>query len=151
MVVEIQDFIDNKTSHPLPSDLIDNSCVEVENLVNKNDQFIDYFQSNKHDSIMYIVGITYYDKILNKRVHLNFKENLNASLMDWICRGHPQNSIELTVRTEKKNNDDIISVLPDKTFKFDSTSVIDQFGQRLNSQLPSRYGIVDTSWFRLML
>jgi len=137
IIHDLQEYIETKSLHPLPFINSDNNCVELETLVNKNDEFVDYFQSNKHDSIMSIVGLTYYDKIFNKRVNLSFKDNLDASLMDYIYRGSAQDYIELIVRTEKKNNDDTISVLSEKTFKFNSNPVTDK--TRLNSQLPSSY------------
>jgi hypothetical protein len=137
IIHDLQEYIETKTLHPLPFINSDNNCVELETLVNKNDEFVDYFQSNKHDSIISIVGMTYYDKIFNKRVNLSFKDNLDASLLEYVYRGSAQDYIELTVRTEKKNDDDTISVLLDKTFKFNSNLVSDK--TRLNSQLPSSY------------
>ena len=137
IIHDLQEYIETKTLHPLPFITSDNNCVELETLVNKNDEFVDYFQSNKHDSIISVVGMTYYDKIFNKRVNLSFKDNLDASLLDYVYRGSAQDYIELTVRTEKKNDDDTISVLLDKTFKFNSNLVNDK--TRLNSQFPSNY------------
>jgi hypothetical protein len=121
------------------------NSIPVETILNTNVEFMDYyFAVDKSKSEVVMRTLTYYDKIFQENVLIDFEENtIYANVLDYCFRADPAASLEITCQTRILERDGTINLTPLRTFKFDSAPTTDiihnQPYARTTSQLPKVY------------
>ena len=123
-LTDIQNFL-SVSSLRLFQEGVTNS-IRVETLLNRNQEFVDYFFNKQQNSAVIFKRANYYDKVLGKRVDIDFvKDSLNANILDWIFRGDPFQPLVLHLQTRSINNDGSVSLTAPVAFTFLSSPTTD--------------------------
>ena len=94
--------------------------------LNTNPEFVEYFFDKQHNSTIGFYSANYYDKVLGKRVDIDFvKDSINANILDWSFRGDPFQPLILNIRRATHNNDGSITISNPTAFTFVSSPTFD--------------------------
>ena len=120
------------------------NSISVKTTLNSNSEFVKYFFNKQQNSVIICKKINYYDKVLKKRIDIDFIEDpINANIFDWYYRGDPYANVILYVETKIFNNDGSITLSESIAFTFFSSPTIDNiFNQsyaRTNFQVPGSF------------
>jgi len=102
------------------------NSISIKTSLNTNTHFIDYFFNKQQNSAVIFKRANYYDKVLDKRVDIDFmKDPINASLLDWSFRGDQFQPLILHIQTKTFNNDGSITYSNPVDFTFYSSPTVD--------------------------
>jgi len=134
----------NITENLKPNTIQTHDSTKIETILNTNTEFTDYFYNDQQDHTHYIVGITYTDRISEKLVSIDYENlSLDSNHNDWCFRGDKQASLEITIQTYKKENNDTETALPKRKFIFNpkgtSETIFGEIYQRQTSEVCGAY------------
>jgi len=123
-LTDIQNFLSVSSLRLYQEGLTDS--IHIETLLNRNQEFVDYFFNKQQNSVIIFKRANYYDKVLGRRVDINFvKDSLNANILDWSFRGDPFQPLVLHLQTRTVNNDGTVSLSVPVVFTFLSSPTTD--------------------------
>ena len=123
-LTDIQNFL-SVSSLRLYQEGLTNS-IPVETLLNRNQEFVDYFFNKQQNSVVIFKRANYYDKVLGRRVDIDFvKDSLNANILDWSFRGDQFQPLVLHLQTRTVNNDGSVTLSAPVPFTFVSSPTVD--------------------------
>ena len=123
-LTDIQNFL-SVSSLRLYQEGVTNS-IRIETLLNRNHEFVDYFFNKQQNSVVIFKRANYYDKVLGKRVDIDFvNDPVNANILDWSFRGDQFQPLVLHVQTRSINNDGSVSLSAPVAFTFVSSPTTD--------------------------
>ena len=100
--------------------------IYVKTALNTNPEFVEYFFDKQHTSTIGFYSANYYDKVLGKRVDIDFvKDSINANMLDWSFRGDPLQPLILNIRRATHNDDGSVTISNPKAFTFVSSPTFD--------------------------
>ena len=132
-LLNIHNYLEVSGLHFLQENI--SNSISVKTVLNSNQEFLDYFYNKQEDSVVILKSANYYDKVVNQRVDIDFvKDPLYANILDWSFRGDPRESLVLNLQTRIVNNDGSITLSEIKSFRFNSSPVVDTVFNQSNSR-----------------
>ena len=123
-LTDIQNFLSVSSLRLYQEGVTDS--IRVETLLNRNHEFVDYFFNKQQNSVVIFKRANYYDKVLGKRVDIDFvNDPVNANILDWSFRGDQFQPLVLHVQTRSVNNDGSVSLSAPVAFTFLSSPTTD--------------------------
>ena len=118
--------------------------IYVKTALNTNPEFVEYFFDKQHTSTIGFYSANYYDKVLGKRVDIDFvKDSINANMLDWSFRGDPLQPLILYIRRATHNDDGSVTISNPKAFTFVSSPTFDtvhgKTDPRTTMEIPSLF------------
>ena len=131
------------------------NSISLKTVLNSNPEFLDYFFDKQENSVVIVKSANYYDKVINERVDIDFvKDPVYANILDWSFRGDPLEPLVLNVQTKTVNNNGSITLSEIKSFRFNSSPVVDtvfnQSSSRTSLEIPGFFFNKNNSKMTLM-
>jgi len=124
MLTDIQNFL-GVSSLRLYQERSTDSIL-IENVLNTNSEFVDYFFNKQQNSVVIFKRANYYDKVFGRRVDIDFvNDSINANILDWSFRGDKLQPLVLHLQTRTVNNDGTVSLSAPVAFTFVSQPTVD--------------------------
>jgi hypothetical protein len=118
------------------------NSIRVKTVLNSNPDFLNYFFSKQENSMVLIRSATYFDKIKEREISLDFEDDM-SNILDWCYRGDPLANLEFVCQLRTLTNDGTYVMSPGETFTFYSSETVDRIHDRdyprTNMQIPGPF------------
>jgi hypothetical protein len=120
------------------------NSIRIRTAINTNTDFLNYFFSKQENSMVLIRSATYFDKIKESEIMLDFEDDM-SNILDWCYRGDPLANLELVCQLRTLLNDGTFFMHPKETFTFLSSQtepgdrIHDRDYPRRNMQIPGPF------------